>query len=68
MKERLIILNILNENPEIGRHKFDRLYYSRVDYDKSWVPIINELRENKMVFEKELKITQKGRDYLEQSL
>ena len=63
-KEKLIILEILDQNPNLGRSKFDRIYYSKIDYDTNWVAILKELRKEKLVEENQLLITSKGKDYL----
>lgn len=65
MDFKKIILEIIKDNYPIGRDKFDRLYYSKVDYNNSWVPIVEELRHDGLLEKKELKITKKGIDYLE---
>lgn len=65
MDFKKIILEILKNNYPIGRDKFDRLYYSKVDYNNNWVPIIEELRRDGLIEKKELKVTLMGIDYLE---
>lgn len=58
------ILEIINENPEIGRAKFDRIYYSQVSYEENWVPLVKKLREDGLIEDTILKITKKGIEYL----
>lgn len=62
-----IVLQIIKENPEIGRAKFDRIYYSKVPYEKNWVPIVNELRKERFIEEGELKITSEGLKFLDKN-
>ncbi len=64
MNIKLIILEILKSNPEIGRQKFDRIYYAKVDYSKNWVDVVKELRIDGLIEEDKLGITQKGLDFL----
>lgn len=61
-----IVLEIIKNNPEIGRAKFDRIYYSKVEYDNNWVPIIKDLKSRGYIESDILKITQKGIEYLQQ--
>lgn len=67
MNTKKTILEIIKENPEIGRSKFDRTYYSMISYEKNWVPIVKELREDGLIEEDVLKITQKGLKYLSEN-
>ena len=64
MNLKKIILEIIKENPEIGRAKFDRIYYSAVSYENNWVPIVEELRKEKFIEENILKLTKEGLNYL----
>lgn len=64
MNLKKIILKIIKENPEIGRSKFDRIYYSKVPYEENWVPIVKELREEGFIEEEMLKITPNGLKFL----
>ena len=64
MNLKKIILEIIKDNPEIGRAKFDRIYYSLISYEENWVPIVKELRKEEFIEEDILKITYKGLDYL----
>ncbi|MCL1654341.1 Uncharacterised protein [Elizabethkingia miricola] len=65
MNLKKIILEIIKDNPEISRSKFDRVYYSKVSYKNNWVSIVQELRSEKLIEVNQLKITSKGLDYLE---
>lgn len=60
-----IVLEIIKENPEIGRSKFDRIYYSKVSYEKNWVPIVKELRKEGFIEEERLNITPNGLKFLD---
>lgn len=64
MNLKKIILEIILENPEIGRTKFDRIYYSKVSYENNWVPIVKELKKEKYIEEDILRITNEGLNYL----
>ena len=64
MNLKKIILEIILENPEIGRTKFDRIYYSKVSYENNWVPIVKELKKEKYIEEDILRITNEGLIYL----
>lgn len=65
MNLKKVILEIIKDNPEIGRSKFDRLYYSQVSYEDSWVPLIKELRKEEFIEDDMLKITDKGLKFLQ---
>lgn len=64
MNLKKIILEIIKENPEIGRAKFDRIYYSKVSYENNWTPIVKELRKEGFIEGDELKITSSGLEFL----
>lgn len=64
MNLKKIILEIILENPEIGRTKFDRIYYSKVSYENNWVLIVKELKKEKYIEEDILRITNEGLIYL----
>jgi predicted transcriptional regulator len=65
MNLKKIILEIIKDNPGIGRAKFDRIYYSKVSYENNWVPIVKELRKDELIKEDELKITDKALKFLD---
>ena len=64
MNIKKTILEIIKKNPEIGRAKFDRIYYSTVSYEENWVTIVKELRNEEFIEDDILKITNKGLEYL----
>lgn len=65
MDYRIIILKIVKENQPLGIHKFDMLFYNKVDFSVPWAPIVEELKSEGMLqagygyF-----ITEKGEKYL----
>ena len=64
MNLKKIILETIKENPDIGRAKFDRIYYSKVSYEENWVPIVKDLRKEGFIEESELRITPNGIKFL----
>ncbi|WP_312923838.1 hypothetical protein [Empedobacter brevis] len=65
MDYKVVILKIIKENQQLGIHKMDRLFHDVVNFSVSWVPIMQELREEKLIEENGYKITSKGLQYLE---
>lgn len=64
MKNKIIILEIIRDNQPLGIHKFDRLFYDKVDFSISWLPLMNELRDDGLIQETGYEITEKGLDYI----
>ena len=64
MKNKILLLKIIKDNQSLGIHKIDRLFHDVVDFSVSWLPIMNELREEKLIEETGYKINQKGLEYL----
>ena len=67
MNNKAIILKIIKDNQPIGIHKLDRLFHEFVEFSISWVPILQELREESLVEESGYKITTKGLEYLKKN-
>ena len=68
MDHKIVILKIVKENQPIGIHKFDRLFYDKVDFSVPWPPLMAELRNEGMVETVNgYLITKKGERYLNQN-
>ncbi|WP_133532389.1 hypothetical protein [Flavobacterium dankookense] len=67
MNYKIIILKIFKENQTLGVHKLDRLFHDVVDFSISWVPILQEMREENLVKKNGYEITKKGIEYLQKN-
>ncbi|WP_333662942.1 hypothetical protein [Chishuiella changwenlii] len=68
MNYKIIILQIIKNNKELGLHKFDRLFHEKIEFSISWLPIMSELRNDGLIENNDYKITPKGLEYLSEHL
>jgi hypothetical protein len=67
MDPKLILLQIINDTQPLQQpHQLDRLFHSKVPYHISWWKILDELRNEGLIKNEVLTITDKGIEYLKE--